>query len=171
MLKLISRIEEGFCAGALLLTALVLFANVILRYVFHSGLSWAEELIRYLMIWITFIGGSVCVRRGAHIRMDFLMTMLSPRVAELLTRFVYFLSGAFCLGLLWYSRRLVAFTIRLHQTSPAMGIPMWVPYMAIPVGSVLMAWEFFRVALSGTGTSFESAEKNAAEEEKEELRG
>ena len=59
MMKILDRVEDVFCAASLLLTALVLFANVVLRYVFSASTSWAEELIRYLMIWITFIGGSI----------------------------------------------------------------------------------------------------------------
>ena len=73
MLKILNKIEDVFCAVSLLLTTLILFVNVVLRYVFSASTSWAEEMIRYLMIWITFIGGSVCVRHSAHIRMDFLL--------------------------------------------------------------------------------------------------
>ena len=57
--RFIERAEEFFCASAILLTTVVLFVNVVLRYGFSASTSWAEELIRYLMIWITFIGGCV----------------------------------------------------------------------------------------------------------------
>lgn len=146
MLKILDRIEDAFCAVSLLLTAIVLFVNVVLRYVFSASTSWAEELIRYLMIWITFIGGSVCVRKGAHIRMDFLLTMLPKGVADALTRLVFLIAAGFCAALLWYSYQLVAFTIELEQTSPAMGVPMWIPYLAMPLGSALMTLRFLLAA-------------------------
>ena len=146
MLRFLGKVEEAFCAASLLATALVLFVNVVLRYVFSASTSWAEELIRYLMIWITFIGGSVCVRRGAHIRMDFLLGMMPERYAGALTLLVYLIAAGFCAALCWYSCRLVKFTVELEQTSPAMGIPMWIPYLAMPMGSALMALRFVQAA-------------------------
>lgn len=144
MLKIIERTEERFCALALLFTALLLFVNVVLRYVFKSSTSWAEELIRYLMIWITFVGGSVCVRKGAHIRMDFLMTLLPSWSHKWLDSAVYALAAAFCAALTLYGVKLVLFTIKLKQTSPALCIPMWIPYLAVPIGSALMTFGFAR---------------------------
>ncbi len=146
MLKILDTVEDLFCALSLLTTAVVLFVNVVLRYLFSASTSWAEELIRYLMLWITFIGGSICVRRGAHIRMDFLLTMLPRGVATALTRLVYLIAAGFCAALFWYGARLVGFTIELHQTSPAMGVPMWIPYLAMPLGSALMTLRFLMAA-------------------------
>ena len=151
MIRFLGRIEEIFCAAALLTTALVLFVNVVLRYVFSASTSWAEELIRYLMIWITFIGGSVCVRRGAHIRMDFLLGVLPEKMAGALTRLVYLIAAGFCVALFRYSYQLVRFTVELEQTSPAMGIPMWIPYLAMPLGSALMALRFVQAAFGKEG--------------------
>ena len=142
MLKILNKIEDVFCAVSLLLTTLILFVNVVLRYVFSASTSWAEEMIRYLMIWITFIGGSVCVRHSAHIRMDFLLTLLPRSVANLRTRVVYLIAAGFCGALIVYSWQLVEFTIEMEQTSPAMGVPMWIPYLAMPLGSALMVLHF-----------------------------
>lgn len=151
MLKLLARAEDAFCAVSLLITSVVLFVNVVLRYVFSSSTSWAEELIRYLMIWITFIGGSVCVRKGAHIRMDFLLTIVPKSVGNAITRLVLLIAAAFCAALFVYGCRLVAFTVELEQTSPAMGIPMWLPYLAIPIGSALMVLRFVQAAFAKEG--------------------
>ena len=148
MLKFLGRIEDVFCAVSLLLTTIILFVNVVLRYVFSASTSWAEEAIRYLMIWVTFIGGAVCVRKSAHIRMDFLLTFLPRRAASVLTRLVYLIAAGFCAALLVYSWQLVQFTVELEQTSPAMEVPMWIPYMAMPLGSALMVLHFVIAAFS-----------------------
>ncbi|MCR5346486.1 MAG: TRAP transporter small permease [Fretibacterium sp.] len=142
--KAIETAEEAFCVAAFLVVSGVLFVNVVLRYAFSASTSWAEELIRYLMIWITFIGGCVCVRRGAHIRMDFIMTMMPRQVGLWLTRLVYVLAAAFCAALCWYGTRLMIFTVARGQTTPAMGLPMWLPYAAMPLGSALMALHFLQ---------------------------
>ena len=148
MLKILGKIEDVFCAASLLLTTIILFVNVVLRYVFSASTSWAEELIRYLMIWITFIGGAVCVRHAAHIRMDFLMTMLPKSVSRLVTRLVYLIAAGFCTALIVYSWQLVEFTVEMEQTSPAMEVPMWIPYLAMPLGSGLMVFHFVVAAFA-----------------------
>lgn len=142
--KGIERAEEAFCVVAFLVVSGVLFVNVVLRYAFSASTSWAEELIRYLMIWITFIGGCVCVRKGAHIRMDFILTMMPRRLGLWLTRAVYVLAAVFCAALCWYGTRLMIFAAGHGQTTPAMELPMWVPYAAMPLGSALMAWHFLQ---------------------------
>ena len=148
MLKFLEKAEDTFCALALLVTALVLFVNVVLRYVFSASTSWAEELIRYLMIWITFIGGSICVRKGAHVRMDFLLTMMPKKAGDLLTRLVYLIAAGFCCALFWYSYQLMSFAVEMEQTSPAMELPMWIPYLAMPLGSALMVFHFLMAVFS-----------------------
>ncbi len=148
MSRLLGRLEEGFCAVALLATALILFVNVTLRHVFNASTSWAEELIKYLMIWITCIGGSICVRRGAHIRMDFLVGLFSLRGKRALDVVVYVASALFCGALTVYGFRMVLFTLRTGQVSPALKLPMWSVYSAIPLGGGLMAFRFFQKACS-----------------------
>ncbi len=151
MFKLLDRFEEAFCATALLFTALVLFLNVVLRYLFKASTSWAEELIRYLMIWITFIGGSLCARQGAHIRMDFLMTLLPRWTHRWIDGAIYAIAGVFCAAMTIYGIRLVAFTVAMGQMSPALKMPMWVPYLAIPLGSAMMTLRFFQLLLAQKG--------------------
>ncbi|MFT6642156.1 MAG: C4-dicarboxylate transporter DctQ subunit, partial [Flavobacteriaceae bacterium] len=65
--------------GLLASASLILFANVVARYVFNWGVPWAEELVRYEIIWMVFIGGSVAVRKGIHIGIDILATVSPPK--------------------------------------------------------------------------------------------
>ncbi len=149
----IGRVEDFFCATAVLATALVLFVNVALRYLFSASTSWAEEFIKYLMIWITFIGGSICVRQGAHIRMDFLLGKLSQSARSMADRVVYSLSAFFCGSMAFYGGQIVSFTFKTGQVSPALKMPMWIVYLAIPIGCSLMMVRFFQKALSKDGDS------------------
>jgi TRAP-type C4-dicarboxylate transport system permease small subunit len=68
-------------AVALCLTAMVVlvFSNVVLRYVFNSGIAVSEELSRWLLVWLTFLGAIVALRRHAHLGVDTLVRALSPR--------------------------------------------------------------------------------------------
>lgn len=138
-MKLLDKIEEIFCGTALLTATLIVFFNVVLRYVFKSGASWAEELVKYLMIWITFIGSSICVRKYAHVSIDFFYEMLSVKNKRVVAIIVGVISLFFTVNMAYYGSKLVLFSLSTGQVSPALQLPMWVPYVAIPLGFVLMS--------------------------------
>jgi len=68
-------------AIAMCLAAMVVlvFSNVVLRYVFNSGIAISEELSRWLLVWLTFLGAIVALRRHAHLGVDTLVRTLPPR--------------------------------------------------------------------------------------------
>lgn len=134
--------EEGFIGLMLLAITAVIFANVVLRYAFRSSLSWAEEFSRYGVIWITFIGGSVCVYRGLHIAVDVWNEHLSDRVNRWWLAGVHALSALTCGVFSWYSAQLVIKAIHTKQKTVALGLPMWLMYSAMTVGGILMLVRF-----------------------------
>lgn len=68
-------------AIALLLAAMVVmvFGNVVLRYIFNSGLSWSEEMSRFCFVWLTFIGTVVTYREHSHLGVETLVIRLGRR--------------------------------------------------------------------------------------------
>lgn len=144
VLKLLDRVEEFFCGMALLTTTIILFLNVVLRYVFKSSTSWAEELIKYLMIWIAFIGGSICVRKGKHVCIDFFYEFLSVKNKKVLSVVVHLIAAVFCGVMFFYGVKIIDFVMKSGQVSPALQIPMWIPYLAIPLGFILMFLRFIQ---------------------------
>jgi C4-dicarboxylate transporter DctQ subunit len=133
-------IAETFVVVTCMITASgVLLVNVILRYCFESGFSWAEEFIIFAMIWLAFVGSSICVRKGAHVAMRLLVDKIrnvrSQKFYEvgLIWVTLFFSVSAGVLGL-----RHISFLIATGQTSPALQVPMYIPYLAIPVGFALI---------------------------------
>ena len=70
---------EALLAMLLLAMVLMVFGNVVLRYVFNSGIVVSEELSRFCFVWLTFIGAIVAVRDGAHLGMDNVVARLGRR--------------------------------------------------------------------------------------------
>jgi C4-dicarboxylate transporter DctQ subunit len=98
------------------------------------------------MVWIVFIGGSVIVRTRGHIAVDVVPNFLSGPANRRLKLAVTALSFVFFVGLLYYSAQ---HTLRIRasgQVMPAMQAPMWLAYLAMPVGSLLMAIRTLQVA-------------------------
>ena len=136
--RILSGAENVFIGGALAFASGLLFVNVVLRYLFREPLPWAEEVSIYLIVWIVFIGGSVAVRTRGHIAIDLLPLMLSPVNRRRLAIAVGVVMLLFFAVFFYYSG---AHTLRIRaggQVMPVLQAPMWLTYLAMPVGSFLM---------------------------------
>ena len=81
MKRLISglhKLEEYSLILCLAVMGIILFVQIVMRTFFSAPLKWAEELARYLQIWITFLGIGYGIRRGSHIGMTLLKDRLPP---------------------------------------------------------------------------------------------
>lgn len=117
-------------------TFAALFVQVFSRFVFQIPITWTEELSRYLMIWIAFIGASLAIRHHQLIRIE-AITDFMPRKMQIAVNFIATIFVlVFCAVVFYYGLDLIK-VVRV-QTSPALGVPMAVPYFAIPLGAVLM---------------------------------
>lgn len=135
-------LEETCIVTLLITSSVILFVNVVARYVFNTGFVWAEELVRYEIIWMVFIGGSVAVRKGIHIGIEVLLHVLPKGGARILRMLVGAICVIFCLVLLFYSTELALQTRSFGQRSSAMQLPFWIIQLAIPIGAALMAIRF-----------------------------
>ena len=136
--SLLGWLETTFIGAALAFASALLFVNVVLRYVFLAPISWAEELSLYLLVWIVFVGASVAVRTRGHVAIDLLPRMLSPDNRKRLALLVGMLNLVFLAVFFYFS---AAHTLRVAaggQVTPIMLAPMWLTYLAMPVGSALM---------------------------------
>ena len=124
--------------------ALIVFANVALRYLTDASIVWSEEVARYLMIWLTFLGIGPVLRLGGHIAVDSLQAALPRQPALLLRAMVLGLMAAFCVVVVWYGIDLVRRT--WFQTTPVTGIPFSVVSAAVPAGFALALWHLLAVA-------------------------
>jgi len=116
--------------------SVIIFMQVIWRYVLRSPLSWSEETARYLFVWVSFLGAITAARRGNHIGMEMLRDALSPTGKNLLR----FVSNLVCI--LFFAMT-CHYTIGVaprtwKQLSPALEIPMFYPYLGIAIGSFFM---------------------------------
>jgi C4-dicarboxylate transporter, DctQ subunit len=136
--RILTWLELTIIGGTLALCALLLFANVVLRYVFLAPLGWAEEVSIYAMVWIVFIGASAVLRAGGHIAVDLLPLALSPPQRRLLQALALTLALCFFAVFCYYSLQHTLRTRALGQVTPALLAPMWLAYLALPVGSFLM---------------------------------
>lgn len=120
------------CGGVFLL-ALV---QILFRYVLKISAPWTEEAARYLMIWMALLASGLAFRNGEHFNIDFLTNRMTLHHRTLLGHGTNLLSSIFILCIILWGipfAKLGFFTI-----SPGLQITMFLPYLAIPVGGVIM---------------------------------
>ena len=115
----------------------VLTMQVVARFL-QGSLAWSEELSRYIMIWMTYIGAALAMREGKLISLSVMVHFM--RLTERGIRIVNFIacviSCGFCALIVYLSSEFLGVVV--NQSSPAMGLSMALPYAAIPVGCLLM---------------------------------
>jgi C4-dicarboxylate transporter, DctQ subunit len=133
-------IEETL-VGLLGLVALAIgLLQVIGRYFDpEHAISYAEEVIVYLIIWAIMIVSSQLARRDGHVRPDLVLRLLPPQVLRWVEVFNCLVAIVFCGALVWYGWEIVDTSLLIEETSSTdLQFPMWIYYSALPVGSALM---------------------------------
>jgi C4-dicarboxylate transporter DctQ subunit len=136
--RVIEQIEEYFVFSSLLLMVLIVFINVLGRFVFNFSISWSEEAARYLMIWATFIAASLGVKKGSHITLDILTVYLPEKANRIVRAISYLLSMVYCILILVIGIPFIMDMMAKGQISPALHMPIHFVYLAIVAGTVLM---------------------------------
>jgi TRAP-type C4-dicarboxylate transport system permease small subunit len=150
MLKLARGIERSLdvLIGALLALMVASMATQVFgRYVIGWAPIWSEEVARFLMFWITLLGGAAALRSGGHIAITSLLMAVTPSVRRVLL-WLRDLAMVATFGVLgWNGWQFAA--INLEQESAALEIPMGWPYAALFVGAGLMALMLALARLGG----------------------
>ena len=137
VIRKLTRLVEWMLTVLSILIFVVVFLQVLFRYLLRQPLFWSEELPRYLLIWMCFLAAAVAQKHDAHINITLCLAPLSARARRLLK----ILTDAVILAFLWiliYSGGLVT-SITAHHRSTALQLPMGLVYAALPVGAILMS--------------------------------
>ena len=142
VLDRLCRLLELLIALCLAVMVVMVFGNVVLRYVFNSGIAVSEELSRWLFVWMTFIGAIVALKEHGHLGTDMLVSRL-PRLGK---RVCLVASQLLMLWVTWLLLKgsWAQVLINRDVEAPVTGAPMAVVYMAgvvfaVPAGLLLLA--------------------------------
>lgn len=120
---------EGFVLGIFLIAiTLIIFFQILMRYLFNSALPWPEELSRYCFVCSTLLSLSFCVRHKSMMRVDALVSLL-PKIAQnIIECFILLISLALYIVLFIFSLDTVSLSRASGQLSTALQIPMYLIY-------------------------------------------
>jgi C4-dicarboxylate transporter, DctQ subunit len=136
----VGSVLGGIFTGVM--TATVTYA-VVARYILRQPIGWSEEVSNYLMVWAVFLGAAYALKEDAHVGVDLLLSVLPPRVKPFFLLFHYVVGLIFCSLLLWKGVELVQYSIEFGNRSIATNFPLFIPQLAVPVGSAMLILQLF----------------------------
>lgn len=132
----LDNIVKKIISVLLMLMTVVLFSQVIARYVMGTGLSWSEELVRYICIWLVYLGTTCATKDGSQIAVTALEEALPISSKRVLSIIQSIITAAYIILLFWIGYKILG--VAQMQKSPNMAIPMNIIYMVFPISMVIM---------------------------------
>lgn len=158
MMRILDHLEEWVIGTLMAGATAIIFVAVLHRYasglpipalqdaLLQIHLGWAQELCIYMFVWMAKFGAAYGVRTGIHVGVDVLVNRLHDKPRAWLILFGL-LAGALFTGVVGVlGANLVLRLASTDQVSPDLELPMWIVYLAVPLGSFLMCFRFLQVA-------------------------
>jgi C4-dicarboxylate transporter DctQ subunit len=143
----LNRFEENLVGLSLLGLALLTCLETFLRYAVNYTFTWFQEFSNYMIIFTTFLGASIGVKYGSHFSMDALVQYIPDKACHLVKGVAYLLSGSVLLLFIYFGTKHLLRLKSFGVKSAAMQIPMFIPYIPIPLFSITMSFRFLALSL------------------------
>ena len=156
MMRLLNRLEEVLIAFLISAATIIIFLAVIQRYATgvpalydfarKFDFTWAQELCIYMFVWMAKFGAAYGVRTGIHVGVDVLINMLGRERRHKVILFGLLAGALFTVIVGSLGAYFVYHISQTGQVSDVLEVPMWIVYLAVPLGSYLMCFRFLQVA-------------------------
>ncbi len=147
LLKAADRVEEAFMVLAMAFMTLLTFLQVVLRYMFGTGLVWSLEATTYAFAWLVLLGMSYGARTKAHIAVDLLTSRLPPRAARAAALVALLCGLAYCALMAYGSVSFVDQLLTLGTHARDIPLPRWLLTGVMPIAFALLALRLVQSAL------------------------
>src|SRR5699024_3025401 len=128
----------GFLAFIILIN-LQVFNRYLLPFINIANITtWTEELSRYIFVFVSFLGASLAIRKNETIEVSFIVKKLPINIQNIIEITNNVFMVFFSYFMVKYGIELIAFQLETQQTTPAMAMPMAIPYSAVPIGFALI---------------------------------
>lgn len=131
--KTLNKCENGIIALCFIVMSLAAFAQVVNRNLVGASISWFDELARYCMVYMTLLATEAGLRDGSQISVSAVIDKCSPAARRILQLIVKLIVIGFSIMIFVTSLTIVQTQINSGQVSAGLGIPMVIPYLALPI--------------------------------------
>lgn len=134
----VDRFAKFLSQMTVVIMVLTVLCQVFMRYFLRNPLVWGDELAKYSLAYMTFIGGAVALRNQQLASMDMLVSKISNKSKKIIFILVYALEICLLIFLLYYSTTLISQDFVKEQLSPALQVPVSWIYFCMPLGFSIM---------------------------------
>jgi len=142
--KIDDHFEEVILVFLMSSMSLLIIAQIFMRYVMNSSLTWSEELARYMFVWLTYIGVAYGVKKNSHVCVEAIVAIFPFKIKLLTYLIAQFLFLLFSCLMIYEGMVLSIKILSFGQLSPALGIPMGYVYLAPAFGFVVVFIRLFQ---------------------------
>ena len=143
MKNFLKKIDEYIAGLVLAFMLLIVFVNVLSRYWLHASISFTDELTTNFAVLLSMFGAAIAAKRGAHLGLTLLTDALPPKWSNIIIALGNILGGVFCLLAAYYGFFMAEHQFSINQLSPCLNIPVWIFGSFIPIGTTVIAVQFF----------------------------
>lgn len=143
-----TAVEDGLLVLLLAILMLLAVGQIALRIGFSSGVIWADELVKIVVLWLALVASVAASRSRRHLRIDLLNQFVPERLALLPGVIVDAFAAAVCGVIAWHSFRYLQLSAEFQETV-LLDTPAWVVQGILPLAFALMTWRFALHCLSG----------------------
>ena len=137
----LGRVEQILVALFLSVMILIAFLQIVLRNFFSTGIPWGDPLVRYLVVWVGFIGAALAAREGKHISIEIASRWITGPGRHYFQVLSNLVSAAVCVLLTYAAVKFIVFEAQMG-TTVFFSLPAWIPEIVIPVTFGIMALRF-----------------------------
>ena len=148
-------IEQWVIFATLVALVVILFIQVLFRFLLGLPLDWTEEAARLLFAWLVYIGAAHALYRAQHFVVDFIYNKIPAALRNLIGYAIDIITIGFIVYLAWFSFELA---IHSKQTFPVLGVPRALQFIALPIGLSLMVIHAVSYMMQGRHIGDESAD-------------
>lgn len=143
VIKKIYTFFEDFSSSLFFIVGLLLmFYEVIMRYIFNNPTSWINETASIIVVWGILLGLSVALRDNHHIAVDIFYTILPKKVQKAVDIFANIVGIGFCIFLVYYGVELVLHNFESGQVTMDTRTPYWIYYLVLPISGLMFLIRF-----------------------------
>jgi len=136
--SLLDNLEEYLAALFFSAMVILIFLQILSRFVFNFSLGWTEELARYSFVVMVYFSAVVAAKRNRHLKVAFMHEALPRKIAFFFWILSYVVWSGFNIAMIYIGIPMAQLILNTGQTSPVMSIPMGMLYMIIPIGYFLL---------------------------------
>jgi TRAP-type C4-dicarboxylate transport system permease small subunit len=150
--KFFDKLSDAMAAlagGLLVFISAAMCYTIFMRFIFRQTTIWIIPMSEYALLWIVFLGTTWLLREGGHITTDILYTHLNEKAKRSLNGIMFVVGGLTCAALVFFGVLHVYECIAGGVTDVrAVTVPKTAVFIIIPIGSILLTLQFFRMAWS-----------------------